>query len=243
MNKKKPIKFRTKLTIGIILAGLTAGCSLPKPKFDMKTYADNFWKKSSSVADKLTFWNNQEPSSYSPAIYGFGGLAVFGDGQTDNVLANICPTLEVSDCHYHKLGKWPKIMHRIKYQYKTGHPIIFIGHSAGCGEAVNVANELKKIGMPIGMIFLDASYLNSGLYKPNCKIPSNVYRIENYISKGPYKGKELEDSDFEGNNLMKAKSFNFRLNTSHVGMTKKFQDEYIDSVQRILSDYHTRIRR
>ena len=230
------MKLKDILKTGVVVGTLAiAGCSLPKQKFNNKKYLDNFYSKASHTADNLTFWNNKPTSyfnnsSYGPAIYGFGGI---GNGQTDNVLNNLCPKIKTSECHYHKLGKWPSIMDKVKQQHKIGNPIIFIAHSAGCGEAVNVAKILEKTNVPIGMIFLDAAYLNSGLYKPSSKIPSNVYRVENYISNGPFKGRELKDSDFEHNNSAITRYSNYRLKTSHGGMTKKFTDQYLNSLYRL----------
>lgn len=232
---------------------MVAGCSLPKPNFDIKGYADNFWKKGTGI---VGYGKNRiirkETSllltSNAPAIYGFGGLDVFGDGQTDNVLDNLCPIIRTSECHYHKLGKYPEIMDNIKSQYRAGNPIIFIAHSAGCGEAVNVASILEQTNVPVGIIFLDAAYLkDSNLFPPGIKeiegsdkIPGNVYRIENYISKGPYKGRELRDGDFKNNNTAGTKYRDFRLDASHGGMTKKFTNEYIKSLGRILGEYGIR---
>ena len=245
-------KLKKMLGTGIIFGSLTiAGCSLPKPNFDIKNYVNNFRKTTINLINFDSGREHNKPLLLNygqPAIYGFGGLDVFGDGQTDNVLDNLRPINETSECHYHRLGKYPEIMEKVKEQHKAGNPIIFIAHSAGCGEAVNVASILEKASVPIGMIFLDATYLTDDkLFPPGLKeipgsgkIPGNVYRIENYISKGPYKGRELMDSDFENNNYARAKYQDFRLDASHGGMTKEFEEEYIKSLGRILGEYRSR---
>ncbi len=240
INKTKKVESkRNFFKYGLVGLLAVAGCSLPKPNFDIKNYVNNFWKTGNNLVNfgGGRTYNRSLLAHRGPAIYGFGGI---GSGQTDNVLDNVCSAIETSECHYHKLGKYPKIMERVKEQHKAGNPIIFIAHSAGCGEAVNVASILEKTNVPIGMIFLDAAYLNSGLYKPSSKIPRNVYRVENYISKGPYKGRELMDSDFENNNSARTKYQDFRVNASHGGLTKKFEKEYIKSIGRILGEYRSR---
>jgi hypothetical protein len=226
MNDLKKI-----ISVGIFsLVSLLSGCfQSPQPDFNWPKYAEGF----------KNFSNRNKKS---PAIYGFGG---FLGNNVNRTIDSIVKDIKVSDYASPDLGKWPQLMNRIREHYENGSPIILIGHSAGCSDAVNVANILEKAGVPVSIIFLDAAYLKLGLFKPQVGgikdsylIPRNVYRVENYISRGPFNGREIKGSDFKDNNKAGTRFLDFYLKTNHWEMANgEFTNYYIASINRILEDY------
>lgn len=235
-------KFPEVMNIGLIFGcliavGTLSGCG-PSPTFDWQGYSGNML-----LVQKARGGNGDGVVTQSkiPAVFGIGGWE--GGNHMKRVLEPLASEIKFSDSRAIAFGRWPDIMESIKKQHLDGHPIILIGYSAGCSDVLRISNILDKAHIPVGLILIDATYLGSGMFRPTLEgiqdvdiIPSNVYMVENYVTRSPFGGRDLATRNFK--NPEHTKFRNFYLNCSHLNLLyKKYSDWYAASVLAIMNEY------
>ena len=225
---------KTGIVLGCLIAvGALSSCG-SSPAFDWQGYSQNM-----SSTQKARGTNSK-----SPAIFGIGGWE--GGNHMNRVVGPLALREKFSDCKVVAYGRWTDIMEPIKRQHVDGHPIIIIAYSAGCSDALRISNILEKARIPVGLIFLDATYLYSGMFKPSVEgienvttIPGNVYMIENYVTPSPFGGRDLTTQNFQDPERTKFR--NNYLWTSHLNLLhKKYIVRYAASVRSIMNEYSGR---
>ncbi len=217
----------------LIAVGALSSCG-SSPAFDWAGYPQDM-----SLTQKAS-----GTSSKNPAIFGIGGWE--GGNHMDRVVGPLAQREKFSDCQVVAYGRWTDIMEPIKRQHVDGHPIIIIAYSAGCSDALRISNILEKARIPVGLIFLDATYLHSGMFKPSVEgienvttIPGNVYMIENYVTPSPFGGRDLTTQNFQDPERTKYR--NNYLWTSHLNLLgEKYIVQYAASVRSIMNEYSGR---
>lgn len=177
----------------------------------------------------------------TPAIYGFSGWG--GGNRIVEIVDPLVSRVKVSDSRSISFRRWPDVMGTIKEQYLAGHPVILIGHSAGCSDVLEVSNVMEKADIPVGLILIDAIYLRSGFFKPNVKgiqnsnmIPGNVYMVENYVTDSTWGGRNITNHDLK--NPARTKIHNVFIKTAHLNLLhEKYSDQYAASTRTILDEY------
>lgn len=230
---------------GIFLGCLTAAGSLTScgisPSFDWEGYSQNVALERKASGTKI---NSSASNSRTPAIYGFSGWG--GGNRIVEIVDPLVARVKVSDSQSMAFGRWPDVMGRIKSQYLAGHPVILVGHSAGCSDVLSVSNVLEKANIPVGLILIDAIYLRSGLFKPSVKglqnvgmVPGNVYRVENYVTDSTWGGRDLTNSDLK--NSARTKFKNIFISTAHLNLLgENYSTQYAESANSLLDEYSRR---
>lgn len=225
---------KTGIVLGCLIAvGALSSCG-SSPAFDRQGYSQNI-----SLTQKARGSNGRYP-----AIFGIGGWE--GGNHMDRVVRPLALREKFSDCQVVAYGRWMDIMEPIKRQHVDGHPIIIIAYSAGCSDALRISNILEKSRIPVGLIFLDATYLYSGMFKPSVEgiedvttVPGNVYMIENYVTPSPFGGRDLTTQNFQ--DPVRTKFRNNYIWTSHLNLfNKKYIVRYTASVRSIMNEYSGR---
>jgi len=226
----------------LIAFGALVGCGT-SPAFDWQGYTKNM--TSARIAGSRTS-AGAESGSKAPAIFGIGGWE--GGDHMKMILKPIAARIKLSESRAIAFKRWPDIMEDIKDHHLNGRPVILIGYSAGCSDALRISNILDRAHVPVGLILIDATYLHSGMFKPTVEgienvgmIPGNVYMVENYVTPSPFGGRGLAASDLK--NPARTKFRNISITGTHLNLLfKKYNDRYAASVRAIMSEYPARYR-
>ena len=234
------------MNIGMILGCLivpgTLGSCGPSPSFDWRGYAQN-----TSLARKAGSGNGGGALSGSkaPAIFAIGGWE--GGDHMKMILEPLASRMRLSASRAIAYKQWPGVMESIRDHHLNGHPVILIGYSAGCSDALRISNILDQAQIPAGLILIDATYLYSGMFKPTVEgienvgmIPGNVHMVENYVTPSPFGGRSLGASDLKDPSRTKFR--NIPIHGSHLNLLlfKKYNERYAASVRAIMSGYSER---
>jgi hypothetical protein len=230
---------------GFFLGCLTAVCLLSgcgsSSSFDWQGYSRNMTFVQEAGGSHT---GNRSTNARTPAIYGFSGWGL--RNRIAEVVDPLVSRVEVSDSESAYPGRWQDVMEKIKGQYLAGHPVILVGHSAGCSDAVEVANVLEESNIPVGLLFLDAIHLRTGYFQPNVKdldhsdlIPGNVYMVVNYVTDSIWRGRNLADSDLKKPERTKVN--NVFIRTAHLNLLDdKYSDRYAESIRTIVDEYSSK---
>ncbi len=233
-----PTVMNTRIILGCLIAvGTLSGCG-PSPAFDWEGYSRNM-----PSAQKARSKNSDgfATKSKTPAIFGIGGWE--GGDHMERVVRPLASEVKPSDTQTIAFGRWPDVMETIKRRHLDGQPIILIGYSAGCSDALRISSILDKAHVPVGLILMDATYLGSGMFEPAVSgiqnvdmIPGNVYMVENYVTYSPFGGRDLTARDIK--NPERTKFRNIFIHCSHLNLLfEKYCDRYAASVRAIMNEY------
>jgi hypothetical protein len=231
----------TETILGCLIAVAALSSCGPSPAYDWKGYSLNMPLVQPARGSNRAYSNT---GSKTPAIFGIGGWE--GGNHMERVVGPLSSEVKFSDSRTIAFGQWPDVMEAIKDQHLNGHPIILIGYSAGCSDALKISNILDNAHVPVGLILMDATYLGSGMFKPTLNgiqnvdmIPGNVYMVENYVTHSPFGGRYLTTRDLK--NPENTKFRNTLIRCIHLNLLlKKYSDQYAASVRAIMDEYSRR---
>jgi len=215
----------------LLFSAFGAKPSQSPTNFDWQAYQRNFYNSQIEV-------NNPD---FNPAFYCFGGWDLGKNNQIFRMTDNIALSIEHSDYQVFNFESWRDSLEKIKHQYFKQSPIILIGHSGGGSNAIKVTKILEKVNVPVGLMLIDSTHLKSEEYFPpvveglsnNFTIPSNVFHVENYVTGGPYEGRNLKEFDFANS---RTTFRNHHISGHHLTpLEKRFAPRYVKSIKQILN--------
>ncbi|PIN89913.1 hypothetical protein COU60_02360 [Candidatus Pacearchaeota archaeon CG10_big_fil_rev_8_21_14_0_10_34_76] len=174
-----------KIAVGVMSLGILTGCASNVNGID---YFD-------IDAEKIEH-NYQSERSDLISIYGFGG---FGGNITEGVVKEIRNLLIDNGKEHYKINKWnvhfgkiERGVRPLENDINDGRSFIFVAHSLGCRNAVNVVKMLDSMNVPVDVLVLMDPFAFDK------KIPENVKKVLVYRSEDIiFNGRALDKRDLE----------------------------------------------
>ena len=189
---------RTSLLSSVLFGGCSAS-----HRFNSEEFAAHFDKKEFYV---------DNANSDGPYIFTFGGFGVNILRSIAKYVGNRC---DIAGCTSIDFGEWPEAMPLIKNQIHNKRELVFVAHSLGCADALDVCRILNEKDVKVDLVLYDAVHFDCPLLavgRPN-KIPSNINIVINYYAtKGMFSASPLREDILEN---PQTKIYNFPVDCEH----------------------------